>query len=396
MNSKRRTCESHAVFGILALLLLSGMAWHGHAQGTLYSIGQPTDEEQLYLEYINRSRANPTAEGVRLASATDPDVLAGYAYFGVNLTMMTNQFATNPPVPPLAFNSKLIDAARWHSGDMFTNMYQSHGQTNGSVARDPGQRMNYKGYTWSTWGENIHSYAKNVAYGHTALNVDWGLEPGGMNNPPGYRNNIHNGNFREIGIGVFNGVNGSVGPQLVTQDIATQPGARPFVTGVVYYDLDGDNSYGLGEGIGGVTVAVDNSPYYAISANSGGFSVLVTTNGNYTVVFSGAGFSSNTVILSITNQRNAKIDFVPVYSPPFISGPAPAILNYSNLYSFTVVGGATNYQWLQAQLWAYSAVEGAESGLTNVTVISSPGYSVQDTNVAASGNYSFWVCSLFP
>src|SRR5512140_2998499 len=35
-----------------------------------WSIGQPTDEEQLYLEYINRSRANPTAEGARLAAST--------------------------------------------------------------------------------------------------------------------------------------------------------------------------------------------------------------------------------------------------------------------------------------------------------------------------------------
>src|SRR4030095_3153797 len=34
---------------------------HGNG-GTLWSIGQPTDEEQLYLEFINRSRANPPAE----------------------------------------------------------------------------------------------------------------------------------------------------------------------------------------------------------------------------------------------------------------------------------------------------------------------------------------------
>ena len=318
MNLKRRTIESHAVFGVLAVLLLSGMTWHGHAQGTLYSIGQPTGEEQLYLEHINRSRANPTAEGVRLAGVTDPDVLAAYAYFGVNLAMMTNRFATNPPVPPLAFNAKLIDAARWHSGDMFANRYQSHSQTNGGVIRDPGQRLTYDGYSWTTWGENVFSAAKNVSYGHAAFNVDWGSGPGGMINPPGHRNNIHNGNFREVGIGVFNGVNGPVGPQLVTQDFATQPGATPFITGVVYSDLDGDNSYGLGEGVGGVTVAVDKSPYYAISANSGGYAVPVTTNGNYTVIFSGAGFSSNTVSVGITNQRNAKIDFVPVYSPPVI------------------------------------------------------------------------------
>ena len=50
---------------------------------TLYSIGQPTAEEQLYLEYINRSRANPPAEGARLAATTDPDVLGAYSLLSV-------------------------------------------------------------------------------------------------------------------------------------------------------------------------------------------------------------------------------------------------------------------------------------------------------------------------
>lgn len=32
----------------------------------VYSHGEPTDEEQLMLEYINRARANPKAEGEEL------------------------------------------------------------------------------------------------------------------------------------------------------------------------------------------------------------------------------------------------------------------------------------------------------------------------------------------
>lgn len=49
----------------------------------LYSIGSPTKEEQLYLELINRARANPAAEGIRLAGTTEADVLSSYTYFGV-------------------------------------------------------------------------------------------------------------------------------------------------------------------------------------------------------------------------------------------------------------------------------------------------------------------------
>ena len=67
---------------------------------TLYSIGDPTDEEQLYLEYINRSRSDPPAEGVRLANTTDTDVLSAYSFFSVDLGLMQSQFNAISPVPP--------------------------------------------------------------------------------------------------------------------------------------------------------------------------------------------------------------------------------------------------------------------------------------------------------
>ena len=85
------------------------------AGGQLYSIGDPTNEEQLYLELINRARANPTAEGLRLATTTDPNVLSAYSSFGVNLVLMQSQFGVIPPAPPLSLNATLTAAARAHS-----------------------------------------------------------------------------------------------------------------------------------------------------------------------------------------------------------------------------------------------------------------------------------------
>ncbi len=354
---------------------------------SIYSIGQPTDEEQLYLEYLNRSRANPSAEGALLASTTDPDVLSAYAYFGVDLALMQSQFnAINSNAAPLAMNAQLMAAARVHSGDMFTNQYQSHTGTDGS---NPGQRITAQGYNWQTWGENIFAYAYSTFYGYAGLNVDWGPGTGGMQVPPGHRYNIHNATFREIGVGVVDGVNGSVGPQIVTQDFATKQSDTPIITGVVYYDFNGNNFYDPGEGIGGVTVTVNGSSYYAVTADSGGYAIPVTTNGNYTVTFSAPGLTTTQRIATVSSLRNVKTDLVPVYSPPTVSGPNPAFINQSNLYSFTAVAGATSYDWEQAQLAAYTAIEGAENGLGNVTVISSPGYSVQSTDLAASGSYSF-------
>jgi hypothetical protein len=182
----------------------------------LYSIGQPTDEEQLYLEFLNRMRANPTAEGQRLATTTDPDVLSAYSSFGVDLTLMQSEFSTNPAVPPLAMNAQLTAAARWHSGDMFTNQYQGHFQTNGGVVMGPGDRIHTNGYNYSVAGENVYAHAKSVWYGHAGFAVDWGPGPGGMQEPAGHRANMFSGQFREVGMGVTDGVNGSVGPQIVT------------------------------------------------------------------------------------------------------------------------------------------------------------------------------------
>jgi uncharacterized protein YkwD len=362
---------------------------------TLYSIGSPTDEEQLYLEYLNRMRANPTAEGQWLATTTDPNVQSAYTYFGVDLAELQTEFATNPPVAPLAMNADLIAAARWHSGDMFTNIYQGHTQTNGSTVLDPGQRITANGYTWYTYGENVFSWAEYVFYGHAGFAVDWGMNPpSGMQPGRGHRQNMLNAGFREIGVGVVDGVNGvpppptQVGPQLVTQDLATQPANTPFITGVAYYDFNGNGFYDVGEGIGGVTVNTPGSKYYAVTANSGGYVIPVTSNGNYTLTFTASGLSTQ-IVATISSSKNVKIDLVPVYAPPTITGPNPAGLNQSNGYTFSVVGGATSYDWQRTQLLPYTNIEGAENGLGNVTVSNSPGYSVLVSDLVASGSFAF-------
>jgi hypothetical protein len=360
----------------------------GRAPQTLYSIGQPTDEEQLYLEYINRSRANPAAEGVLLASTTDPGVLGAYAYFNVDLALMQYEFSTNVPVPPLAMNAQLTAAARWHSGDMFTNQYQGHYQTNGADVLSPADRLAAVGYNWVAVGENVYSTSESVFFGHAGFDVDWGPGPSGMQDPPGHRLNMHSYDFVEIGVGVVDGVNGSVGPQLVTEDFGTQTSPFPFITGVVYYDFNQNSFYDLGEGIRGVTVSVPDSDYYAVTADSGGYAVPVTTNGTYTVSFSASGLSTQTVA-EVSWGDNVKVDFVPAFSPPAISGPVPAYQNQNNAYTFAAVGAATAYQWQQAMLISYSAVEGAENGHTNVTIMSSPGYTARVSDVKASGSYSY-------
>lgn len=360
---------------------------------TLYSIGQPTDEEQYYVELINRARATPTAEGVRLATTSDPNVLGAISYYSVNLSVLQTEFGAIPIAPPLSINAALTAAARGHSGWMFTNAVQEH---TGSGGSNPGDRMTNAGYSWNTWGENIFSYAQSVFHGHAGFEIDWGVGSDGMQGPPrGHRVAIHNSAFREIGVGVRNGINtvitngvtNTVGPQLVTQDLATAANAQPFVTGVVYYDLNTNNFYDPGEGIGGITVAVTGSSFYAVTANSGGYSVPVpNANTTRAMQFSGLGFDFSTNA-TIANLANVKMDFTPTYTPPALTGPAQTLVGTPAHYTLSPVAGATQYEWQYAE--KKTALAEPCENLTNVLTNTSGYYNVLDTQDKDTGAASF-------
>jgi hypothetical protein len=313
--------------------------------GQIYSIGDPTNEEQYYLELINRARANPTAEGIRLALTTDPAVLSAYTAFGVDLVLMQAQFALIASAPPLSMNATLLNAARAHSQNMLQNNYQGHSGPDGSLS------TRLAGYTtgangWSI-GENVYAYSKSVWYGHAGFEVDWGgtALTGGMQSPPGHRQNIHSTTFREIGIGVVlgsNGGSGGVGPQLVTQDFGTVGGLLPFVTGVVYRDLNNNGFYDAGEGVGGVTVTIANVSSYAVTASAGGYSVPVPGSGNYTLTFSGGSAPTIQKTVSVINGQNAKADYIVTGSATPTPTPSPGPTKLANIATRALVGTGAN------------------------------------------------------
>ncbi|HAM70331.1 MAG TPA: hypothetical protein DCM86_01650 [Verrucomicrobiales bacterium] len=356
------------------------------AAPSLYLIGDPTDEEQLYLEYINRSRADPAAEGLRLATTTDPLVVQAYRDFSVDLALLQSQFNLIPAAPPLAMNARLLTAARLHSQDMFDHSYQGHTGSDGSSLAG---RLAAQGYPYITGGENVYAYSRSVWHGHAGFNVDWGTGVGGMQSPPGHRSSIAEPSFREIGVGVVNGVNGAVGPQVVTQDFGSQVGGLPLLTGVAYYDWNGNGTYDLGEGLGGVSVQVAGASQSAVTTLSGGYAIPLPADGTYAVTFKLPGAPDQTSSVTVSGLKNVKRDFTPPYVPPVVSGPLTACLGLENDYDLTPLAGAVGYDWEMASLLAYTTVEGAENGLTNVTLAVSPGYSVVDATVKAAGKNSF-------
>jgi len=373
--------------GLLALILVCGLSG-GAKASSLYSIGDPSDEEQYHVELINRARANPTAEGSRLKAATDPQVLGAISYFKVDLNMMAAEFAALPVRPPLAISPKLMTAARGHSQDMFNRAFQSHTGSGGSTLSS-----RYAAVGYSAGGaENVFSYAANSVHCHAGFQIDWGDGgTGGMQNPRGHRLSIH-GAYREIGVGVILGSNtfngNTVGQQVVTQNFGSGMVANTaYVTGVVFHDLNGNHFYDPGEGLGGVTVQVEGSAFHAITANSGGYTVPVpTADAVRAVTFTGTGISASKST-TIAGGGNVKVDLVVPYTPAVPTGPASPAAGRANAYAFSPVPGASGHEWKYATVKAVPR-DPAEN-LSRVTVASSGGYNLVQTTIKHAGSAAY-------
>ena len=263
----------------------------------LYDSGDPTPSEQLVLEYINRARSNPVAEGTRL---------------GIDI----HEGLTNPsfvgPRPPLAMNKILLSIATAHSRDMYNQNYFSHTDPNGTT---PFDRMTNAGYNYELAGENM---AAGTGLSATQLEdlmmVDSGT-PGRPHRvnlldlinpyPCGYPPCV----YSEVGIGYFGGAipNGMGLTSLITEDFGAAS-ATPFLLGVVYNDRNSNSFYDIGEGLAGVTITTNAGSYYAVSSTSGGYAIPVGSSGSISVTASGPSFGPITKTVTLTGT-NVKLDF---------------------------------------------------------------------------------------
>ena len=248
----------------------------------------PNGEEQLMVWLMNRARANPPQEGVWLATSNDPDVAGGRDFFGVDLTVLQNEFASYAPEPPAAFDVRLYNAAKVHSDDLIDRDAQDH--------INQFQRVMDAGFFHNGIRGNVFAYADNGLNAHAAFNIDWGPgTPDGMQTSRGHRKAVMSldGDYTNVGLAAVDvTVPGkSVGPVVVTGNYAKASNAADhhnrFLVGTVWEDTNDNNTYDPGEGIGGVTVMPNQGVYYAVTANSGGYAIPITAPGAYQVTFSG-------------------------------------------------------------------------------------------------------------
>ena len=221
-----------------------------------------SDWDLLMLRLVNRARLDPSGESVRLGSAT---------------------IETRVPVPPLAYQRLVGNAATNHNTWMHANLGQiasgkvpdsfAHyetldGTSAGSPAiglpsytgANPGQRLVAAGYPWNSYGENILvSYSGNPILINEAKIIS---NHKGWWNSSGHRDNMLSVNFSSFGHKVesrsfvppLGGLNAPVDNiQFSTEVFAKPLNPRTYIFGVLYVDRD-ENGEWTPRGDNGVTL----------------------------------------------------------------------------------------------------------------------------------------------
>ena len=308
-------------------------------------------QEQYLLELINRFRQSPGAEHDLLVTSDNSDIYGALTYFlgpevfppdhptspnGANpnwatlaaqFTQLGSQYPTG--VAPLAWSAQLATSATTHNQLMISNNQQSH-----NLPGEPGllDRINYpdpSSPNYTSVAENLYAYSNSVLYGHAGLVLDWGDDDNnpsngfgtGIQSPAGHRNALINSGFREIGLSIIETGNSvpNVGPLSITQHLGSQGAiTERWLLGVAFRDLNDDDFYSLGEGLGDVTVNISSSGFNTTlqTGAAGGYQTLLP-QGTYTVEFVRGGTSLQTYNNVVIGNENVKRDtFIEVGTAP--------------------------------------------------------------------------------
>src|SRR5262249_57920593 len=119
---------------------------------------------------------------------------------------------------------------------------------------DPGQRLTNAGYTWSSWQESV---AGGTTYPGAAQALQGFITDEGIDGLPDRARlltlDAASQTQTEVGVGVVQDCTGPLGNYYVL-DTAAGTDGRPFLTGVVYHDDNGNGVYDVGEAVSDATV----------------------------------------------------------------------------------------------------------------------------------------------
>jgi Calx-beta domain/Domain of unknown function (DUF4114)/Cysteine-rich secretory protein family len=289
---------------------------------------QPTAQAQEMLELVNRMRRAPAVELNLLLNSGDPKIAQALQQFGVDRTLLAQQWSGLVPVAPVAWSSELATSAAGHNQQMIVTDTQAHQLTGEAGIYD---RAVNAGYVGTRIGENIFAFSESILYGHAGFAIDWGNDPksiGGIQNPAGHRELLLSGNYREVGIAITaeNNPSTAVGPLVITQDFGNRTAldGKAWLLGVAFQDLNNNSFYDAGEGVGGIDIEVraasqpTSTPIITTTWDAGGYQTLLTP-GQYQVKFlkNQQLISSQNITIDPTAPVNIKTDLL--LSDPTIS-----------------------------------------------------------------------------
>ncbi len=280
-------------------------------------MGNPTAPEQLLLELTNLARTDPRGEFDRYIVnpserlSVDADITNALRYFKTDMGVLRTQLAELDPLAPLAWNVNLARSADTHNRLMIQYDDQTHSTPGEEDYRQRALSAGYEGFR--LFAENIYAYAENPLHAHASLFYDWGAGPNGILSPPSHRINIMNTDVTEVGISALPAGSHAtkIGPLVLTQHLGTRRDSQPMLVGVVIADADGDDFYGIGEGLGNVRVqAVGAAGTFTTSTWGAGGYQMTLPEGSYTVTFAGGGLVAPVARTVRIGAENAKLDVV--------------------------------------------------------------------------------------
>ena len=198
------------VFATMAVIIVSGVAGSagssGYTEGSavgdfvtdpdswpLSAFAAVTGDRQLAqaVAFNHEFPGGPVlSAGFQVLPATTLEDLERDGEAGIEITLLVNEERLAAGLPALTWSSALTEVAVQYATEMATEGFFSH---NSPRTGDVGDRLDSAGISFRLAGENL-------AWGPTVDRIHIGL----MNSPT-HRENILNGRFRNVGVGVVRG-----------------------------------------------------------------------------------------------------------------------------------------------------------------------------------------------
>ena len=334
-------------------------------------------EEQLFVYLLNRARH-------------DPATYQQEANLSVSLSGIAAQ-------PPLAVNDNLFASAQFHAKEMARYNYFDHISHQSWIM--PNRMARNAGYDLPAVFRDDENSIESIAGGTMTaegtlklLIEDIGV-PGAGHRAHLLATNSFFQSHREIGVG--HGFNyDSAYWDYWTIHTAYRTTPNQFLTGVIFSDLDLDGRYDLNEGLGGITITMDGTPFTTNTA--GGYSIPASA-GTHNLTVQGGGFiGTATAAVNMANQ-NVEVDFLSGQATGVINfgggspgtPAAPAVVAASDgtfvdkvQIAWTPAQGAASYE-----VWRHTANDSSAAAIIGTPT----GTSYDDASAVAGTHYFYWV-----